>query len=107
VIFRVVITDRALARIDEQARFIAVECEAPMNAARWLAPVLAAADSLETMPRRCPLATEDEHRPFDVHGLDVDGFPLLFTVDDGDRTVRLLGAGHARQLPRPDELAPP
>jgi len=105
--YRVIITDQALARIDEQTRYIAVEGQAPLNAARWLSRVLAAAETLETMPRSCPKAPEDGHHSFEVRALNIDGFLLLFTVNDDDRTVRVLNARHARQLPRPDELSSP
>ncbi len=102
--YRVIITDQALARIDEQTAYIAVEAEAPLNAARWLSRVLAAADTLGSMPRRCPKAPESGHHPFELRALNIDGFLLLFTIDDDDRTVRVLNARHGRQLPRPDEL---
>lgn len=107
MIYRVIITEQALARIDEQTAYIAVEANAPLNAARWLSRVLAAADTLESMPRRCPKAPEDGHHPFEVRALNIDGFLLLFTINDDDRTVRVLNARHARQLPRPDELSSP
>lgn len=106
-LYRVVITEQALARIGEQARYIAIEGQAPLNAARWLSRVLAAAEMLETMPRRYPVASENGHHPFEVRALSVDGFLLLFTVSDEDRAVRVLNARHARQLPRPGEIVPP
>ena len=107
MIYRVVITEQALARIEEQTRCIAIEGQAPLNAARWLSRVLAAAETLETMPRRCAKAAEDGHFPFEIRALNIDGFLLLFTVSDEDRSVRVLNARHARQLPRPGEISPP
>jgi plasmid stabilization system protein ParE len=105
--FRVIIAATALARIDEQARFIAVEAQAPLNAARWLGRVFAAVTTLETLPRRCPKAPEDGHHPFEIRALDVDGFLLIFTVHDTERTVYVLNARHSRQLPQPDVVSPP
>lgn len=104
--YRVVITEQALARIDQQVAFIAVDAEAPLNAARWLARVLAAAEMLESMPRRCPYAPEHGHHPFEIRALNIDGFLLLFAINDADRTALALDARHARQLPRPDEIPP-
>jgi len=104
VTYRVVITDEARARILEQARYIAVEAQAPLNAARWLTRVFEAADSLETMPHRCALAPENGYRPYEVRAMNVDGFLLLFTVSDDERLVIVLNARHGRQLPRPTEL---
>lgn len=105
--FRVVITNNALARIDEQVEYIAFESEAPLNAARWLERVLDAAATLETLPRRCPRAPEDGHHPFEVRALNVEGFLLLFTVHDAERTVYVLNARHSRRLPQPGAVSPP
>lgn len=106
-ICRVVITEQALARIEEQARYIAIEGQAPLNAARWLSRVLAAAEMLETMPRRYPVAPENGHHLFEVRALSIDGFLLLYDVNDDERTVRVLNARHGRQLPRPGAIVPP
>lgn len=105
--YRVVITDQALGRIEEQARYIAEVGHAPLNAARWLSRVLAAADELETMPRRFARSLEDGHRGLEIRDINIDGYLLLFTIDDGARTVFVLNARHCRQSPRPDELEPP
>lgn len=105
--YRVIITEQALARIDEQTAYIAVDGTAPLNAARWLSRVLAAVDTLGSMPRRCPKAPEDGHHSFEIRALNIDGFLLLFTINDDDRTVMVLNARHARRLPRPDELSSP
>ena len=102
--YRVDITDEALSKIRTQAKYIANDCQSPLNAARWLSQVLLAAESLATMPRRCPLAPEDGFFVFEVRALLVDGFLLLFTIDDGTKSVRILNARHARQLP---EQQPP
>jgi len=104
VIYRVLITDEALARIREQARYIAVESQAPQNARRWLDRVLAAADTLERMPRHCRRAPEEALRPFVIRALNIDGYLLLFTIDDESRTVLVLTARHGRQRPRPKDL---
>lgn len=102
--YRVVIADAALDRIREQVRYIAVECHAPENARRWLTRVLAAAETLETMPERCAKAIESAFRPFEIRALNIDGYLLLFVVNEEDRTVLIVNARHGRQLPRPDDL---
>ena len=102
--YRVVISPDARAAILEQARYIAEEQQAPLNAARWLAEVLRAADSLEHWPRRCPKAPEDAYRDFDIHKHVVKGFTLLFTVVEESRTVWVVGARGAGQLPKIDAL---
>lgn len=97
--YLVVITEAVERTILEQARFIAVECESPRNAARWLDSILGAIDSLERFPRRCPLAPENEWRPREIRVLNVSGYLVLFQVDDGAGTVRVIGARHGRQTP--------
>lgn len=98
------VAEEAIARIRAQARYIAVEEQAPLNAERWLLRVLAAADSLEQFPRRCPMAAEAEACNFEVRALNIDGFLLLFTINDELKKVRVVTARHGRQLPRPDGL---
>jgi plasmid stabilization system protein ParE len=95
------------AKILEQARYIAVEGQSPLNAGCWLDRVLSAVESLSTLPKRCPLAIENAFRPYEIRSLNIDGFLVLFTVDEEAKTVLVLNVRHARQLPRPDELLPP
>lgn len=100
MIYRVDLTDEAFDKIRDQARYIAEEGGAPLNAGRWLARVLDAVDTLEQSPRRCPLALEDPFFSFELRALNIDGFMLLFTVDDDDRVVRVISARHGRQEPQ-------
>jgi len=102
--YRVVITPSARAKIFEQARYIAVDCQSPHNAARWLERVFDAADTLAAFPRRCSLAPENGFRDFEIRRLLIGDYFLLFTVVERDRTVWVIGFRHGRQLPRPDEL---
>jgi plasmid stabilization system protein ParE len=95
-----VITDEALNAIQEQARYIAHEGQSPQAAARWPARVLKAADSLESMPRRCPVATESKSFAIELRAKRVDEFLLTFAVADGSRTVLEVSSRHARQMPR-------
>lgn len=99
MIYRVDLTDEAWSKIRDQARYIAGEGGSPANAAQWLSRVLAAVDTLEHWPRRCPEAAENAFFPFEVRMLSVDGFLLLFTVDDAEGVVRVVNARHGRQLP--------
>mgnify|MGYP002623682436 CR=1 FL=1 len=98
--YSVRITPLAEAAIREQARYIAVEQKAPLNAARWLERIHAAADTLGTWPRRCALAEEDAHRPYEIRKLSVDGYLLLFTIDQATHTVWIIATRHGRQQPR-------
>ena len=84
------------AAIREQARYIAIDAKSPLNATRWLERIHAAANTLATWPRRCALAEEDAHRPYEIRKLSVDGYLLLFTIEDATNTVWIIATRHAR-----------
>jgi len=98
------ITADAEASIREQARYIAIDEQAPLNAARWLERVYAATDSLDKWPRRCAIADEDRYRPYEIRKLGIDGYLLLFTIVDETNTVWVIATRHGRQQPQPDDL---
>lgn len=102
--FSVEITDAALAAIADQARYIAIECQAPLNAQRWLERVWDAVDSLERSPGRGPKAQEDAYVRYEVRQLIVGNHLVLFTIDEEDRKVWIIGFRHGHRLPRPTEL---
>jgi len=102
--YRVRITPGAEAAILEQARYIATEAQAPLNAARWLQRVYDAAETLEQWPRRCPLAEEDAYRPFEIRKHSVDGFLLLLTIKEGTQTMWVVAARRGRQKPKTHEI---
>jgi len=102
--YHVIVADPAFELILEQARYIAIEQQAPLNAARWLERVFDAADSLEQWPRRCNLAPEDARRPYEVRKLNVEGSLLLFTIVESTKTVWVIGFRHGRQEPAPNQL---
>ena len=56
--YRVDITARALQEIDEQLAWLADR--SPSGAARWHEKLIAAVDSLEEDPMRCPFAPEND-----------------------------------------------
>ncbi|MCD4748091.1 MAG: type II toxin-antitoxin system RelE/ParE family toxin [Thermoanaerobaculales bacterium] len=102
--YTVELTDAALAAIAAQARYIAVEAKAPLNAKRWLEQVWDAVDSLERWPRRTAKAEEDAYLAYEVRQLIVGSHLLLFTVDDDRRTVWVVGLRHGHRLPRSGDL---
>ena len=104
MIYSVRYTDQVRNAILEQARYIAVDCCAPLNAERWLERIWDGIDSLEQWPHRCSLALENEFRPFEIRNINVDGYLTAYTVDDDTRIVWVIGFRHARQEPEPDEL---
>ena len=107
--YAVEITDTAFELIRAQARYIAVDCQAPLNAARWLEQVWDVIDGLEQLPTRHNLAAEDAFKSYEVRRALVGDYLILFTVDESARRVWVIGFRHGARLPRPEELpdAPP
>ncbi|MEN8149309.1 MAG: type II toxin-antitoxin system RelE/ParE family toxin [Planctomycetota bacterium] len=102
--YAVEVTDAALAAIRAQAMYIAEEARAPENARRWLERILDAVMSLEQWPRRAARAEEDGYVKFEVRRLVVGSHLLLFTLDDEQRKVWIIGLRHGHRLPRAGDL---
>ncbi|MBM2811285.1 MAG: plasmid stabilization system protein [Chloroflexi bacterium] len=67
------------------------------RAAAWLDGAFMAIESLSALPRRCPLAPEDEAFDVEVRQLLYGGFRILLTVEDSQ--VRILHIRHAARRP--------
>ncbi len=104
--YAVELTEAALAAIDAQARYIAVECQAPLNAQKWLERIWDAVDSLAQLPHRAVRAEEDAYVDYAVFQLVVENHLLLFTVDEERGTISIIGLRHGHRLPRPSDLPP-
>ena len=65
---------------------------------RWYAEYLAAVDSLQTFPLRCPLARDVEGERRETRQLLFGHYRLLFTVE-GD-VVMVMHVLHQKQQPR-------
>jgi len=94
--FTVEIADEAWREIESQIRFIAVDCQAPINAARWSNRLLKAIDELELMPRRNSL---DEHLSRE-HGIDIyrmvfmQTYLVFYTINEVERRVTIVSFRH-------------
>jgi len=102
--YAVEVTHTTAAAIVEQARYIAIDQQQPLNARGWLESAWDAVDSLETMPRRCALAPENENVPYEVRSISAGSTSLLFTVDEERSTVWVIAVRGQGQLPRPERL---
>ena len=102
--YAVEITDAAFEAIRAQARYISVECQAPLNASRWLEQIWDVIDGLEQMPQRHNLAPESAFKTYEVRRALAGDYLVLFTIDDDARKVWVIGFRHGSRLPRPDEL---
>jgi plasmid stabilization system protein ParE len=97
--YDVFMSERAWASVLAQAEYIAREAGSPQNADAFLERVLGAIDELETMPRRFGVALEASVTGVEVRAVRLDGYLLLFIVDDAQRRVRIIAARHGRQRP--------
>ena len=104
--YTVEISNAALKLITAQARYIAVDCHAPLNASRWLEQVFDTIDGLEDFPSRHNLAPENKYKPYEVRRVLVGKYLILFTIDEVTATVSVIGFRHGSRLPRPDDLPP-
>jgi plasmid stabilization system protein ParE len=74
----------------------------PARAEAWLNGARAAIETLSSLPRRCPLAPEDDDFDVEIRQLLYREFRILFTIE-GD-VVRVLHVRHgARRSLTPDE----
>lgn len=105
--YTVIITATAKTAIHEQVRYIAVEQQAPQNAAKWLDRVWTCIDGLEFMPLRHGKAEGYDRLPYVVRRAILDDYLILFTVDEINATVYVVGLRHGARLPRPGELPYP
>ncbi|WP_026733507.1 type II toxin-antitoxin system RelE/ParE family toxin [Fischerella sp. PCC 9605] len=73
------------------------------RASQWYAGLLRAIESLSTMPKRCPLARENEYFSNEIrqllYGQGRNSYLILFTIVEGEdiSTVRILHVRHAAQ----------
>lgn len=101
---RVILQEGAIQAIEKHARYIAEECQAPLNALRWLEKILHSVDTLEEFPHRCPYAPENDSRDYVIRMLVVQSCLLLYNVDDNTKAVHIIGFRHGRQKPLTDDL---
>jgi plasmid stabilization system protein ParE len=99
VTYRVIISDDALAGVVAFLDYIADTKQMPLTADRWWAKALAKVETLRTMPRRCPLAPENEFSRYELRMLIVDRCLFIFQIDEETRTVRIVKFRHGSQLP--------
>jgi plasmid stabilization system protein ParE len=95
--YRVIISDDALWGVRRFLEYIADGEQQPLPAFRWWEKALAKIGTLERMPRRCPLAPENDRSAYELRMLIIDRCLFIFHVDDETRTVRIVGFRHGSQ----------
>jgi plasmid stabilization system protein ParE len=90
--YRVEISSTAEAEADSAFLRLS-QIASPVKASQWYSGLLQAIESLSQMPKRCPLAREDEYFSQEIHqllyGRGRNLYRILFTVLDG-QTVSTL-----------------
>ena len=89
-------TDEAWESIQAQVRYVAIDNNAPENAARWLARLVETVDALQQMPGRHGL---DEYQT-QIHDIDVRRlifertYLLYYTIDEDHGRVNIVSFRH-------------
>lgn len=96
-VYRVEIADEVFEAIRSQAKYIACDQKSPQNAQQWLEGLWDAIDSLEKWPKRCGFAPENDYRPFEIRQRIYGDSIILFTVDDEQNIVYVIGFRHGGQ----------
>jgi len=103
--YSVGITHRAEADFLREAKFIAEESGHQSRAVDWLTQAYELIDSLEQFPRRYPLAPENALVRYEVRKLNHGRHFILFTVDEEQKRVYVLGCRHGMRLPHEQDWA--
>ena len=95
-------SQEAAASLRAQVRYIAVDQQAPDNAAGWLGRVMAAVRSLEVLPTRYGVdAEQTAAMGFEVRRLVFEQTYLIFyTIDDAQQRVTVVTFRHGAQSGR-------
>jgi plasmid stabilization system protein ParE len=94
----------SVADTEADSAFLRVsQITSPQRASEWYAGLLRAIDSLSSMPKRCPLARENEYFSNEIrqllYGQGRNIYRIIFTVLEEENifTVRILHIRHAAQ----------
>jgi len=95
--FRIQTAAQAEADVAEIHDWIDLVQARPLEAARWLADFVRAAESLRQFPERCPLAPESRYLDAEVRQLLFHRHRILFVIEG--HVIRLLRVRHASRMP--------
>ncbi|MBD2312662.1 type II toxin-antitoxin system RelE/ParE family toxin [Desertifilum sp. FACHB-1129] len=99
--YRIEISSIATAEVDSAFLRLS-QVTSPSQASQWYSGLLKAIESLSTMPKRCPLAKENEYFSQEIrqllYGQKRNLYRILFTVLEEVSTVRILHIRHSSQL---------
>ncbi|MDZ8223878.1 type II toxin-antitoxin system RelE/ParE family toxin [Nostoc sp. ChiVER01] len=94
----------SVAEFEADSAFLRLsQVTSPLRASQWYAELLEAIDSLSQMPKRCPLAPENEYFSQEIrqllYGRGRNSYRILFTIleDQEVSMVRILHIRHTAQ----------
>lgn len=95
----------SVAEADADSAFLRLsQVVSPAKASQWYSGLLQAIESLSQMPKRCPLARENEYFSQEIrqllYGRGRNSYRILFTIVEGQdmSTVRILHIRYASQM---------
>lgn len=97
--YRLIVSPETFAALERHVDYIAVECQSPINAERWLGKALSALQTLKTFPNRCPPAPENANYEHTIRALVVDRCLFIYRVDEQAKVVRVIDFRHGSQQP--------
>ncbi|AFY31923.1 type II toxin-antitoxin system RelE/ParE family toxin [Calothrix sp. PCC 7507] len=110
--YRIEVSSVAEAEADN-AFLCLSQVTSPTQATQWYAGLLQAIESLVQMPKRCPLARENEYFSQEIrqllYGRGRNSYRVLFTILEGQEIsiVRILHIRHASQHTLGEEMEEP
>lgn len=102
--YRVIVAPVAAKSIGECARYIAEVGRKPETAAKWVEKVYERIASLEFFPQRHALAQENGHRDYEIRQQIIGNYVVLYSIDDDNAAVHVIGFRQGQRLPRPQDL---
>ncbi len=94
----------SMAEAEADSAFLRLsQATSPAKASQWYSGLLQAIESLSQMPKRCPLARENQYFSQEIrqliYGRGRNSYRLLFMILEGQNisTIRILHIRHASQ----------
>ncbi len=94
--YTVIIEQPAIVEAEEA--YLYIRKDKPMAADRWFNGLVEAINSLEEMPRRCPLAPENDFFDEEIRHLIYGSYRVLYTIDENSVHVLHVRHGARRYL---------
>ena len=94
--YSIAISEPAENDLRDIVRYISTQFNAPMTALKMLDLVVAAINSLENMPRRCPLVPDERLARMGYRKMIIKNYIVFFTIDESSKVVDVERIIHTR-----------